>query len=105
MKITSLSDEELKRMEKQLKRAFEELNEKGAVIVVEGKKDREALQRAGVNNKIVLINRSPDELSSRISDEKKAIILTDFDNAGEEMRSRMEEISQNIGSDKLREHG
>jgi len=91
MDFNHLSNEELKQKEKQLKRALEELDEKEAVIIVEGKKDKEALQRIGVKNRIKLVNRSPAELSRAISDEKEAIILTDFDEAGEEICKRVEE--------------
>ena len=101
MDFSSLSREELKRKEKQLKRALEELNEKDAVIIVEGKKDRNALQRIGVRGRIELVNRSPEELSRRMSGEKEAILLTDFDTTGEEICRRMQEslFSYNIKAD------
>jgi 5S rRNA maturation endonuclease (ribonuclease M5) len=101
MDFTSLNREELKRKEKQLKRVLEELNEKDAVIIVEGKKDRAALQRIGVRGRIELVNRSSEELSRRISGEKEAILLTDFDDAGEEICRRMQESlsSYNVKAD------
>ena len=101
MDFTSLSREELKHREKQLKAVLEELNEKDAVIIVEGKKDRNALQRAGVKGRIEIVNRSPEELSRRMAGEKEVVLLTDFDEAGEEICRRMQESlsSYNVKAD------
>ena len=101
MNFASLTDEELKQKAKQLKRAIEELVEKGAVVIVEGKKDKVALQKIGIRNRIKLINKTPDELSRMVSGEKEAIILTDFDDAGEEICRRVEESlsSYNVKAD------
>jgi len=91
-KFSPLAMRRLQRKQKFLKRTLRELRESGAVILVEGKRDREALKRIGVKNRIFLINMSPDRLCERVSrTADEAVILTDFDAAGERLCKRVEE--------------
>jgi 5S rRNA maturation endonuclease (ribonuclease M5) len=91
-KFTPLSMRKLQRKHKLLKRVLKELEESGKPMLVEGKRDRAALERIGVKNRIFLINLAPDELCERISKvADEAVILTDFDEAGEKLCRRIEE--------------
>lgn len=91
-KATPLLMRKLVRKEKLLRRVLNELAESDAVVLVEGKRDKNALERIGIRNRIMVINMSPDEVSERVSRvADKAVVLTDFDDAGEELRCRVEE--------------
>ena len=59
----------------------------GAVVLVEGRRDVEALQRLGVSGEIVMTSqKSLLNLSECLAREKKdTIILTDWDERGEEV--------------------
>lgn len=91
-KFSPLTLRKLQRKQKFLDRIMKELDEGGKPILVEGKRDKAALERIGVRNRIFLINMSPDELCKRVakvSDE--AVVLTDFDRTGEKLGKRVEE--------------
>jgi 5S rRNA maturation endonuclease (ribonuclease M5) len=91
-KFTPLVMKRLQRKDKLLKRVLKELEESGKPILVEGKRDREALERIGVGNRIFLINMRPDELCERVAKTAdEAVVLTDFDEAGEKLCKRIEE--------------
>ncbi len=67
-------------------------------IIVEGKKDKEALEQHGVTN-IVILNKKPlyllvEDLSS---DNKQVVILTDLDRKGKEFYGKL--------NSNLRKHG
>jgi len=82
----------LQRKQKLLNRVLKELEESGVPLLVEGKRDREALERIGMRNKIFLINMRPDRLCERVSKvADEAVVLTDFDEAGEKLCKRVEE--------------
>ena len=69
-----------------------ELEESGAEVLVEGKRDREALLRVGVANRITLINQKPDDIAAKVAARAEiAAVMTDFDDAGEELAKRMVE--------------
>lgn len=68
-----------------------ELSEHG-VCIVEGKRDEFALRKLGFKGKIVALktlNRSLDSIVENLSSEEHIIILTDFDNEGEELATRL----------------
>ncbi|MEM3555467.1 MAG: toprim domain-containing protein [Candidatus Micrarchaeia archaeon] len=91
-KATPLLAKKMQRKMKLLSTALTELAESEAVVLVEGKRDKEALERIGVKNRIMVINMSPDRVCERVSKvADKAVILTDFDRTGEELCSRVEE--------------
>jgi 5S rRNA maturation endonuclease (ribonuclease M5) len=90
--FTPLTMRKLQRKQKLLNRVLKELGERGKPILVEGKRDKAALERIGVRNRIFLINLTPDELCKRISKvADEAVILTDFDETGEKLGKRVEE--------------
>lgn len=67
------------------------LEEGGHEVIVEGKRDRIALQKLGIRNKVTLINQSPDKVAERVASHGagEAVVLTDFDGTGEELAQRM----------------
>jgi len=69
-----------------------ELEESGAEVLVEGKRDRIALQKVGIGNRITLISRRPDDVAADVATRAEtAAVMTDFDDAGEELAHRMVE--------------
>jgi 5S rRNA maturation endonuclease (ribonuclease M5) len=91
-KFIPLTMRKIQRKQKLLSRVLKELDESGKPILVEGKKDKAALERIGVRNRIFLINMTPDELCKRVSKvADEAVVLTDFDEAGEKLCKRVEE--------------
>jgi len=93
MRKRSLLEQELKNKLKLLRRVLREIEESRAILVVEGKKDKEALERIGVKNKIVIVGMGARKTCERLADEwgDEAIILTDFDERGEELAGEVEE--------------
>ncbi len=73
---------------------LKELHEmcENGVCVVEGKRDEYALRTLGFKGKIVALrklNRSLDSIVESLSNEERIIVLTDFDNEGEELAERL----------------
>jgi 5S rRNA maturation endonuclease (ribonuclease M5) len=72
--------------------------EQGIPVIVEGKRDREALQQLGVSGKIfTLSTNSLSEIAERIagSGARRAIILTDFDRRGMILAKRLNDFFLN----------
>lgn len=68
-----------------LKSLIRELCDEDNVILVEGKKDREALRKIGVRGKIIEISdQKLFELPQKIS-KREVIVLVDFDPRGKEL--------------------
>ena len=71
---------------------IERASKEGAIIIVEGKRDRDSLRSAGISGEIVYA-REIEALAKRdglsIFKGKSFIILTDFDREGSEMASRI----------------
>ncbi len=67
-----------------------------SLIIVEGKRDKKALNELGINN-VILIDKPIYLLIEEITREnKKAIILTDFDLEGRKLYSRIKnELNRN----------
>jgi len=65
----------------------------GAVIIVEGRKDKAALRRMGLTGPILCLKSSRRNLADFLSDidAKKAIVLTDFDREGKDLSVRIAE--------------
>ena len=85
----------VKKKEKALKRLTELLNSDNVVVVVEGKRDKTALQTVGLaNDNIIAVSpRKLDEIYSFVEG-KKAVILTDFDSAGNKLAKRVNDYLQ-----------
>lgn len=67
-------------------------SDKGVPIIVEGKKDLEALKRIGVKGKICCIKSSRlnfTDLIDELKEEKEMIIMTDFDKEGDELARQL----------------
>lgn len=75
----------------------------GTVIIVEGRRDKEALRRLGLKGPILCFKSSRRNLADFLSgiDASKAIILTDFDREGRALFTRIaEELAyRNIKAD------
>jgi len=90
MRLRSREGSVLRSKDKAFRRLLSELSEGDAAIVVEGKRDRDALRRMGITNQIFLINQKPDIVAERVAKTAHtAIVLTDFDRKGEELCLRI----------------
>jgi 5S rRNA maturation endonuclease (ribonuclease M5) len=70
-----------------------ELSSNGVPILVEGKRDEEALKAIGVRGRIIRVRQYRKklfELSEELSSYKSIIILTDFDKEGEDLAEKIE---------------
>jgi Small primase-like proteins (Toprim domain) len=76
--------------------------EQGIPILIEGKKDEEALKKLGINGNFIKVSGSPFKLFEiaelATSSSSKVIILTDFDKKGAELAKRLSEDIQSLGS-------
>jgi len=87
---------------RKLERVIEDLrtlSDCGAIIIVEGKKDAEALRDLGVRGKIVEASFIPNHI---IADELRGcetIILTDWDSRGEMLKNSLAQLLEkpNLG--------
>jgi 5S rRNA maturation endonuclease (ribonuclease M5) len=74
----------------------------GMPILIEGKKDEEALRNLGIDGNFIKVSGSPlklfeiAELAAESS--SKIIILTDFDKKGNELAQKLSEDIQRLGS-------
>ena len=60
-----------------------------AVVIVEGKKDRKALEPFGVKKILEISGKSLEDIIDKLKDEKSVIIMTDFDEEGEKKLSQL----------------
>lgn len=90
---------------RRLSRIVEELSqcvEQGVPILIEGKKDEEALNELGINGNIIKVSGSGlklfeiAEMATKSS--SKVIILTDFDKKGEILAKKLSKDIQSLGS-------
>lgn len=90
-----MKDRTLQRMDcetyEELESVIQELDDFVDAIIVEGNRDKEALEELGITKEIVLCSSRPDTefidyLSSR---HKKVTILTDYDRAGKEFSKKL----------------
>jgi 5S rRNA maturation endonuclease (ribonuclease M5) len=89
---------------KRLLLTLEELQnyaEQGTPILIEGRKDENALKELGVTGNFIKVSGSPlklFEVAEIAAKSPKVIILTDFDNKGSELAKRLSEDIQRLGS-------
>jgi len=90
---------------RRLSRIVEELSscvEQGMPILIEGKKDEEALRELGITGNIIKVSGSGlklfqiAEIAAKTS--SKVIILTDFDKKGNILAKKLSEDIQSLGS-------
>ncbi len=90
---------------RRLSRIVEELSscvEQGMPILIEGKKDEEALKELGITGNIIKVSGSGlklfeiAEIAAKTS--SKVIILTDFDRKGDILAKKLSEDIQSLGS-------
>ena len=94
-----LDSETFEKLEMTIER-IKERSSKGAAIVVEGKKDEEALRDLGISGPIHHVpskGRSPLNSLSDLADYDEAIVLTDFDRTGEKLARFCERQLQKSG--------
>ena len=81
---------------------LQNLAEQGMPILVEGKKDEEALKNLGINGNFMKVSGSPLKLfeiaEKAAKSSSKIIILTDFDKKGNELAKKLSEDIQELGS-------
>lgn len=77
---------------------MKELTDTGGVVIVEGRKDEESLSELGVKNCLRLpLNESILTFSEFIAKQNKnVIIMTDWDDKGEELAKRIESNLKNM---------
>ncbi|KUK00877.1 MAG: toprim domain-containing protein [Methanobacteriales archaeon] len=76
-------------------------SEQGIPILIEGKKDEEALQELGIHGKFIKISGSSSNLSeiadSVARSSSMVIILTDFDRKGNQLAKRLRREIESLG--------
>ena len=76
--------------------------EQGMPILIEGKKDEEALRELGINGNFIKVSGSGLKLfeiaEMAAQSSSKVIILTDFDKKGNELAKRLSSDIQSLGS-------
>ena len=82
----------------ELNEFIEKLKESNKLIIVEGEKDRKALEQLGINN-IITLNKEPlFKIAENISKEhKEVIILTDLDKKGKQLYGKLNSSLQRLG--------
>jgi 5S rRNA maturation endonuclease (ribonuclease M5) len=89
---------------RRLSRIIEELKmcaDQGTPILVEGRKDVEALRELGINGNVIKVSGSGlklfeiAEIAVKLS--SKVVILTDFDKKGNQLAKRLSEDIQGLG--------
>lgn len=66
-------------------------------LIVEGKRDRVALEKIGLTNIFAISGKSLNTFVEQLSKDQKYIILTDFDKEGELLKSKINEIMSKEG--------
>ena len=87
-------------MIKDMKQFIEKLNESGKLILVEGKKDRAALQKLGIDKySIIELSKKPiySVIEETAEKSENCIILTDLDRKGKELFGKLNEGLQSHG--------
>ena len=92
--------QELKRQRKEdLVELFAELANEDSPIVVEGKRDREALLRAGIaSDRIIMLHgKSRLDVEEHLETFKDVIFLLDYDTEGLEMLDQFKKVLEGLG--------
>ena len=76
---------------------IEELKE--SIVIVEGKKDRKALESLGIHNTVPINGKPLIEIVQQVAGKGtvKVIILTDFDSEGRRIAGKLELLLKNFG--------
>jgi 5S rRNA maturation endonuclease (ribonuclease M5) len=90
------------------KSAIEEIlalieKEKGSLVIVEGKKDKAALEELGFSN-IIILNKPLYEIVEKIN-AKRVLVLTDLDKEGKQIYAKLKKDLNKLGvvvDDRLR---
>ncbi len=94
--------DDLERLEKleELILELQQMSDKGAVIIVEGQRDRKALRALGITGTIVLgTKKSILVFCEEVAREyKNVIVLTDWDEKGEKLAALMEGYLRSTGA-------
>ncbi|MGZ7048813.1 MAG: toprim domain-containing protein [Methanobacterium sp.] len=90
---------------RRLSRIVEELSyrtEQGTTILIEGKKDEEALKKLGINCNIIKVSGSGLKLfevaEKAVESSSEVIILTDFDKKGNLLAKKLSKDIESLGS-------
>lgn len=90
--------ERLERIQEVLIEIDERL-ENGAILIVEGKKDRESLLRLGIRDSIMMVSQMPllDLSEAVYRNTKDVILLTDWDRRGDQIASLISKYLRSMG--------
>ena len=88
----------MNRYSEELNSFIEKLKESNKLIIVEGEKDKKALENLGIK-KIITLNKEPlFKIAEDISKEHKdVIILTDLDKKGKQLYGKLNSSLQRLG--------
>lgn len=88
----------MNRKQEEINNFIEKIISSNTLVIVEGKKDRVALQKLGINN-VVELNKKPlFQIVEEISDSNdECIILTDLDKKGKEIYAKLNSNLQKNG--------
>jgi len=76
---------------------LEKLQDDARLVVVEGRKDKEALERLGVQRVVTVAQKPLYRVVESMMNEKEVIILTDFDAEGKRWYGRLFRSLQRVG--------
>ncbi|MDY6773561.1 MAG: hypothetical protein SVS85_00040 [Candidatus Nanohaloarchaea archaeon] len=91
-------------LEREVVSLVEEMDRDVDAVVVEGKRDREAIEEAGFSGRIYTCSQNTDGIASvarEVREEDSVAILTDFDEEGGDLCG---ELRDRIPDSKLRKH-
>jgi 5S rRNA maturation endonuclease (ribonuclease M5) len=66
-------------------------------VIVEGKRDKIAMQTLGAGNVISLEGKRVDQLADILEGEKSVVVLTDFDQEGKKLAGRITSFLEKFG--------
>jgi 5S rRNA maturation endonuclease (ribonuclease M5) len=84
----------------EIKSAIEEIlalieKEKASLVIVEGKKDRAALEKLGFSN-VIILNKPLYEVVEKIN-AKRVLVLTDLDKEGKQIYAKLKKDLNKLG--------
>ena len=96
------------KLPKEIKSVIEEIltlieKEKDSLVIVEGKKDKVALEELGLSN-IIILNKPLYEIVEKIN-AKRVLVLTDLDKEGKQLYAKLKKDLNKLGvvvDDRLR---
>jgi len=80
----------------QLEKTLKELSNEKWPVIVEGKRDKNALKLFGVTN-VRIINVGPLQKLAATTPEEKIILITDYDRRGELLKESLHQLFTNEG--------